>query len=124
MIFIIDVNCRTRYDIPLNNKKIISSLREERTIMKISARLHQTLGEYLKEKRMESGFTQSEVADKLGYSSPQFVSNFERGLCSPPVSNLKTLVKLYKISTDEVVRLIIKEQERDLRHALGAARKR
>jgi len=80
--------------------------------------LHQSLGNYLRDKRVEAGFTQSEIANKLGYSTPQFISNFERGLCSPPLKNLKALVKLYRISVDEIMVLIMKEQETVLRKAL------
>ena len=86
--------------------------------------LHQSLGNYLKNKRNETGLTQSEVATKLGYSSPQFISNFERGLCSPPLNNLKTLVKLYKIPVEEIMTLILEEQESILRKALSGAGKR
>lgn len=86
--------------------------------------LHQSLGNYLKNKRNESGLTQSEVATKLGYSSPQFISNFERGLCSPPLKNLKTLVKLYKIPVEEIMTLILEEQETILRKALSGTGRR
>ena len=86
--------------------------------------LHQSLGNYLKNKRNETGLTQSEVATKLGYSSPQFISNFERGLCSPPLKNLKTLVKLYKIPVEEIMTLILEEQESILRKALSGVGKR
>lgn len=86
--------------------------------------LHRSLGSYLKEKRIEADLTQSEVAQKLGYSTPQFISNFERGLCSPPLKNLKVLVKLYKIPVDEVMVLIMNEQEAILRKALNAGSKK
>lgn len=88
--------------------------------MKFSSRtdLHQQLGEYLRDKRVHNGFTQAEIAGKLGYSSPQFISNFERGLCSPPLKNLKTLVKLYKIDASELIKLIIEEQKQALSSAL------
>ena len=44
--------------------------------------LFQVLGDYLQSKRMKVGLSQGDVATKLGYSSPQFISNFERGLCA------------------------------------------
>lgn len=94
--------------------------------MKLTTRsgLHQNLGEYLRGKRVSAGFTQAEIATKLGYSSPQFISNFERGLCSPPLKNLKSLVKLYKIDANELIRLIMDEQKQVLSSALGAKAKK
>ena len=80
--------------------------------------LHKMLGRYLKQRRIRAGLTQSEVAKKLGYSTPQFISNFERGLCSPPLKNLKVLVKLYSLDVEEVMKLIMKQQEHILRKAL------
>lgn len=96
------------------------------THMKLTTRsaLHQNLGQYLREKRVNAGLTQAEIAGKLGYSSPQFISNFERGLCSPPLKNLKALVKLYKIDANELIRLIIDEQKNVLSHALLGKRAR
>lgn len=92
--------------------------------MKLSTRsgLHENLGQYLKEKRVSAGFTQAEIARRLGYSSPQFISNFERGLCSPPLRNLKSLIKLYRIDAQEMIRLIIDEQKSVLSTALLPAK--
>lgn len=81
--------------------------------------LFQVLGEYLQSKRMKVGLSQGDVATKLGYSSPQFISNFERGLCAPPLNKLKLLVQLYDMNGDEVLKLMMKEHERHLRRALG-----
>jgi transcriptional regulator with XRE-family HTH domain len=83
-----------------------------------------SLSEFLKEKRASSGFTQSEVASKLGYSSPQFVSNWERGLANPPIPILRELTKLYKVSADEMFRRLMAEVEADLRQDFFSAKKR
>jgi len=55
------------------------------------------LGKFLAKKREEKGMSQGEVAKKLGYSSPQFISNIERGKCSPALSSAKKMAKLYDI---------------------------
>jgi transcriptional regulator with XRE-family HTH domain len=60
------------------------------------------LGKYLKEKREGAGFSQKEVADKLGYTTPQFVSNWERGVSQPPLKTLKKIGEMYKVSSDEL----------------------
>lgn len=71
---------------------------------------HKTLGQYLKEARINADLSQFFVADKLGYTSPQFISNFERGLCSPPLKQLKKLVKLYNLNPQELIELMINDQ--------------
>lgn len=60
-------------------------------------RERERLGKFLQKKRMEKGLSQGEVAKKLGYTSPQFISNIERGLCSPALSSAKKMAKLYDI---------------------------
>ena len=86
--------------------------------------LHRSVGQYLRDKRIESGLTQAKVAEDLGYSTPQFISNIERGLCSPPLKNLRTLVRMYRIPVDEIMVIIMKEQEAILRQALGNKKKK
>lgn len=86
--------------------------------------LNKVLGRYLKQKRIEAGFTQVDVANRLGYSTAQFISNFERGLCAPPIKNLRVLIKLYGLDPEEVLGLIMDEQESSLRKALLTGTKR
>lgn len=69
------------------------------------------LGAFLKAKRTEMGFSQSYVSQKMGYTTPQFVSNFERGLCSPPQHKIKELMALYKISPKTLLGLMLDVQE-------------
>ncbi|MGZ3768421.1 MAG: helix-turn-helix domain-containing protein [Bdellovibrio sp.] len=52
--------------------------------------------------REKSGLSQVEVAEKLGYTTSQFVSNWERGLSAPPFNALRKLAVLYKIDADEL----------------------
>ncbi|MEZ4744053.1 MAG: helix-turn-helix transcriptional regulator [Bdellovibrionota bacterium] len=56
-----------------------------------------TLGLFLKNGREERNMTQSEVAGFLGYSTPQIVSNWERGLATPPLKVIPKLAFLYGI---------------------------
>ncbi len=82
------------------------------------------LAAFLKKKRVEVGLTQSEVASALGYSSPQFVSNWERGLANPPVFILRHLTKLYKVPVDEMFEKLRQEVERDLHREFYSNRNR
>jgi transcriptional regulator with XRE-family HTH domain len=57
-----------------------------------------TLHQYTKRLRENAGLSQKEVAAKLGYKSGQVVSNYERGLCRPPLASLPQLARLYGVS--------------------------
>ncbi|MGE3975548.1 MAG: helix-turn-helix domain-containing protein [Bdellovibrionales bacterium] len=82
------------------------------------------LAEFLRKKREELGHTQKEVSDSLGYTSPQFVSNWERGVSAPPLSCLAKLVDLYKLNPKELIDILMREQEALLKSTLIKKRKR
>jgi transcriptional regulator with XRE-family HTH domain len=52
--------------------------------------------EYLKSKRELAGVTQKDLSKNLGYTSPQFISNWERGISYPPVDCLKKISNFLK----------------------------
>jgi len=68
------------------------------------------ISNYLREKREAAGLSQKQVADELGYSSPQFISNQERGLAMPPVHTIKKLSKLYGFDLKEFQELYINSE--------------
>ena len=83
------------------------------------SRADKRLGEYLRSKREQLGLTQSEVAHNLGYGSPQFISNIERGISNVPVKSLRTLIDLYKISANEVIHILLEDKRRAILRQLG-----
>ena len=82
------------------------------------------LNKILLEKRKELGLTQMEVAGELGYLSPQFISNWERGLANPPIPALKQLVKIYKLNQDEVFALLVDSHRRAIHAEFYGTRRR
>ncbi|MCE3009780.1 MAG: helix-turn-helix transcriptional regulator [Proteobacteria bacterium] len=76
------------------------------------------LGLFLKNKREAQGLTQSDVAKRLGYGSPQFISNIERGISSVPLKSLKTLVEMYGVSPEEIIDVFLEEKKSQLLKAL------
>lgn len=62
---------------------------------------------YLKMSRERALLSQHEVARALGYATPQFISNLERGLSCPPIKALRILSRLYKIDMDEVFEAVL-----------------
>lgn len=84
-----------------------------------------TLNDYLRQKRLDSGLSQLDVARVLGYSSPQFVSNWERGLVSPPLETIAVLIDIYKMPANEVINRILDETRANLESTLlGRGRKK
>ena len=78
------------------------------------------LGNYLRHKREEKGFTQAQVAQKLGYGSPQFISNIERGISRVPVKSLKYFIALYELRRDDLVDLLLDEKRQEIIRQLEA----
>jgi transcriptional regulator with XRE-family HTH domain len=68
-------------------------------------------GSQWKSLRERAGLTQRDVSDSLGYSTPQFISNVERGRCRFPVQKLPRIKKLYKLSNDQVIELFLTEEK-------------
>ena len=73
-----------------------SEVRKEKTT------LCKSLGEALKEHRIQNQMTQEFVAERLGVSR-QSVSKWENGTSDPSTSNLLALAKLYNISAEELL---------------------
>jgi transcriptional regulator with XRE-family HTH domain len=67
------------------------------------------LAQFLKEKRTQSGLSQKDVATKLGYSTSQFISNWERGVSQPPINTLRTLATMYKIGAEQMFNVLLEE---------------
>ena len=67
------------------------------------------LKDVIKVKRIEKGFSQSKLAKVLGYSSGQFVSNWERGESYPPVDRLAKMSLLFEMDDKILFNLYIEE---------------
>jgi transcriptional regulator with XRE-family HTH domain len=59
-----------------------------------------SLGSYLCEKRRQAGLSQCQVGKDLRIH-PQFVSNWERGLCFPPFRTLKKIARVLQIPIND-----------------------
>ncbi len=73
-----------------------------------------TLGRFFCQKRQDARLTQRDVANKLGYTSPQFISNWERGLSQPPYDVLPEIASLYSIPPQDIIDIMAKYQEKVL----------
>lgn len=72
---------------------------------------YQNLGKYLKEKRISSGYTQSELAEKLKVHV-QFVSNWERGICAPPSHCFQQTLDILNADRKKIVSVMLLDSKR------------
>ena len=73
------------------------------------------LSHFLKLKRIESGLTQSELGELLGDIHPQFISNWERGLCAPPSHSLQKLISILKIKRMDLLEIMVADSRREIK---------
>jgi transcriptional regulator with XRE-family HTH domain len=73
------------------------------------------VGSVLKNARERAGLTQHALATKLHYSSPQFVSNWERGLAMPPMDILPQLCKLLGMAPRHLIEALYAYQDEMLK---------
>ena len=64
------------------------------------------IGKFLKTKREKANLTQNDVSRHLDYTSPQFVSNWERGVSLPPIEVLPRLASLYGVGSKEMIDIV------------------
>ena len=60
-------------------------------------------GKYLKKLRQDKGLAQVDVSEKMYFSTPQMLSNIERGLCYPSLTILKVMSNMYRVDLKELV---------------------
>lgn len=68
------------------------------------------LESHIKVKREKSGMTQLELAKKFHLTSPQFVSNWERGLAPIPPKMFPKLAKILGTTTKKLVELRVEDE--------------
>ena len=79
-------------------------------------------GRFFADAREKSGLSQLALAKKLGFSSPQYVSNWERGICGPPIEKLGVMSNVLVIKPEILLRMILNETEDYLRIELKLPR--
>lgn len=80
--------------------------------------MNNILGAYLKRKRIEAELAQIDVAHKLGYTTAQYISNFERGVCQPSMKILSRLAELYKLDMGEFFDVVLEQQKLEISRVL------
>jgi transcriptional regulator with XRE-family HTH domain len=75
----------------------------------LNARLRSSVAHFIRKKRTQAGLSQSELARALGYQSPQFISNWERGRSSPPLKIIMHLCEELHVRPAELHELMIED---------------
>ncbi|MBD5130573.1 MAG: helix-turn-helix domain-containing protein [Ruminococcaceae bacterium] len=73
--------------------------------------------------RKENGFTQEQIAEKLGVSR-QAVAKWERGESVPDIENVIALADLYEVTVDSLVRNMtaLPDKRTEKKHMFGITR--
>lgn len=61
------------------------------------------IGEFFKQSRQTAGVSQAKLSKILGFKSPQIISNWERGLCSPPLNCIAKMIEVFNLEAFEVI---------------------
>ena len=79
----------------------------------------------LKLLRKQYGFTQEQIAEKLGVSR-QTIAKWERGECLPDIENVIALADIYEVTIDQLVRNMASDKrgkgDDDNKHLFGMTR--
>lgn len=73
------------------------------------------VGVFFQKKRLEKKFSQRDMAKSLGYNSPQFISNFERGIALLPTKKLLKYADKLELDKNVVLKLLMDEQRSTLK---------
>ena len=57
--------------------------------------------------RLKADITQEAVSMELDLGSPQYISNFERGVCGMKIEKLSQMRKLYGVSRKELFNTMV-----------------
>jgi len=82
------------------------------------------LGQAIKAAREGRGVTQRSLADALGLTSAQFVSNIERGIAPLPAHYIPILCRLLGMSEKMLIDLATEAYRRRMRAAIRSAKER
>lgn len=80
------------------------------------------MGKLLRDHRVRAGMSQMDVAAACGYTTPQFVSNWERGIADPPLNMLPILAGLFGINVDAMTEEVIRLQANEIREGVRQCR--
>lgn len=79
-------------------------------------------GQLVRKNRERVDLTQLQLSKKLGYETPQFISNVERGVTAIPAKKFKRLSDALEISIKDLVLARVDDYADKLAKAAGVSR--
>jgi len=107
-------------DIRLGSTYIDFRCLEERALDSI----HTEIGALVRDYRKKAKMAQLDLARKLGYDNPQFVSLFERGLSKVPLNVLGQLVVILGIPERKVTEILVDAYARSVKEEILSGKKK
>ncbi len=81
-------------------------------------------GELIRKRREYFGHSQDDIAKHLGLTSPQYISNIERGKSGISVTQAKKLIEILKITAMEIRIAMVCDYAAELKKKWGKKWKR
>lgn len=78
------------------------------------------IGEQLRRRRLQLKLSQADISKACGYRSAQMVSNWERGLCGPPLRSLEKIRQLLQFSREDFLDILTTEARAHYQKLLGS----
>lgn len=82
------------------------------------------VGQIIKEYRQKSGMTQMELAEKLGYDIPQFISLMENGHSKVPLNVLGQIISYLSIPEKAIMESLLDAYEKEAKQQIQSGKKR
>lgn len=82
------------------------------------------LGALIKEYRLKAGMTQLELANKLNYSIPQFISLMENGHSKIPLNVLGKIIPILNIPEKKALDLLVEIYKAEAKSTLSEGKKK
>ena len=77
--------------------------------------IHKRVNQIFKDARIDHKVTQMEIAELLGYESAQFVSNWERNLCSAPTKSWAGICGYLRIPIQSIINAAVADYKDQLK---------
>lgn len=82
------------------------------------------IGTLIREYRLKAGFTQKDLAEKLGYTQPVFVSLIEKGASKVPLQTLGELITLLNIPEKKITKILIDSYSQKVKEEIKSGKKK